>query len=214
LIRRRISTLDACPLNVTHTSGIPPTSLTPVTFVRVRASEAAQLSELATELFDATYGPLCRAADVDAYMAESLTPSTLLRELTDPRSWVFAAVVNNEWIGYTHVRLAALPEDVTSQQAAGVGTTPMEVARFYVSRKWQGTGVAKAMLTTVVQHAQTQGSPSLWLSVWQENPRAIAFYQKSGFESIGTGKFLMGEELQDDFIMERAVDKLPEQSAE
>ncbi len=200
-------------MNVTNTSGLPATSLTPVTLVRVRASEAAQLSEFATEQFDLTYGPLCRAADVDAYMAEALTPTALLRVLTDPMSWVFAATVNNEWIGYTHVRLSALPEDIVSNHAAGVGTTPLEIARFYVSRKWHGKGIAATMLKTVVQHAQTQGSPTLWLSVWQENARAIAFYQKSEFVSIGTGKFLMGEDLQDDFILERAVEKLPAQTS-
>lgn len=204
---RAASTLAARPLNVIHVPGIPPTSLTPVTFVRVRASEAAQLSEFATEQFDQTYGPLCRAADVDAYMAQTLTPSALLRVLTDPTSWVFAAVVNNQWVGYTHVRLSALPDGLVSHHAARAGTTPMEISRFYVAKRWHGKGVASAMLATIVTHASTQGSPTIWLSVWQENARAIAFYQKSGFVSIGTGKFLMGEDLQDDFIMERAVDQ-------
>jgi ribosomal protein S18 acetylase RimI-like enzyme len=157
---------DGCQLNVKHAPGIPSTNLTPVTFVRVRASEAAQLSEFAIE-----------------------------------------------WVGYTHVRLASLPDGITSSHPLGVGTTPMEIARFYVARKWHGQGVASAMLATVVSQAQTQGAPTLWLSVWQANARAIAFYQKSDFVSIGTGKFLMGEDLQDDFIMERAVGKLPTQAS-
>ena len=203
------SPLNARPLNVLPAHGILPTSLTPVTFVRVRASEATKLSEFATEQFDQTYGPLCRAADVDAYMAQALSPSALLRELTDPTSWVFAAVVNNEWIGYTHVRLAALPEGVASQHAPVAGTTLLEIARFYVARRWQGQGVAPAMLATIVAHAFAQGAPTIWLSVWQENARAIAFYQKSGFLTIGTAKFLMGEDLQDDLIMERAVSTPP-----
>lgn len=202
-------TLAERPLNAIHAPAFSPTSFSPVTFVRVRASEAALLSEFAIELFDTTYGPLCRASDVDAYMTQSLSPSAWLRDLTDSKSWVFAAVANEQWIGYAHVRLAALPDGIASTHVAAVGTTPLEIARFYVSRKWHGKGVATEMLSTVLSHAATQGSASLWLSVWQENARAIAFYQKSKFETIGTGKFLMGEDLQSDFIMERAVAKPP-----
>lgn len=201
-------------MNATYAPGFPASSLSPLTIVRVRASEAALLSEFSTELFDTTYGPLCRASDVDAYMAHALTPSAWLRELTDPKSWVFAAVIGEQWVGYVHIRLAALPDGIASNHTAGPGTTRMEVARFYVSRKWQGKGIAANLMQTVVSHAQTHGSSSLWLSVWQENPRAIAFYQKSGFAAIGTGTFLMGEDLQSDFIMERAVEKLPAQAGD
>jgi len=180
-----------------------------VTFARVRASEAAQLSEFACDNFDKTYGPLCRAADVDAYMASALTPSEMLRVLTNPTSWVFAAIVDDEWVGYAHVRLAPLPDGIHSQQSSTLGTTSMELSRFYVSRKFQGTGVAQQMLGIVLAHAELQDCPTLWLSVWQENARAIAFYNKWGFASIGEGKFLMGEDWQDDFIMERDVQASP-----
>lgn len=180
-----------------------------VTFARVRASEAAHLSEFARDNFDKTYGPLCRAADVDAYMASELTPSQLLRVLTDPTSWVFAAIVDEQWVGYAQVRLAPLPDGVHSKLPAALSTTPMELSRFYVSRKFHGSGVAQQMLGIVMAHAELQGSSSMWLSVWQENARAIAFYRKWGFETVGEAKFLMGEDLQDDFIMERRVQTAP-----
>ncbi|MEO7359610.1 MAG: GNAT family N-acetyltransferase [Gemmatimonadaceae bacterium] len=176
-----------------------------VTFARVRASEAARLSEFAKDNFDKTYGPLCRAADVDAYMASALSPSELLRVLTNPTSWVFAAIVDDAWVGYAQVHLAPLPDGITSQHARSLSRTPMELSRFYVARKCHGTGVAKQMLGIVMAHAELQGSETMWLSVWQQNERAIAFYKKWGFASIGESKFLMGEDLQDDFIMERAV---------
>ena len=176
-----------------------------VTFARVRASEAARLSEFACDNFDKTYGPLCRAADVDACMASELTPSQLLRVLTSPTSWVFAAIVDDEWVGYAQVRLAPLPDGIQSRHTPALSTTPMELSRFYVSRKFHGSGVAQQMLGIVLAHAELQGSPTLWLSVWQENARAVAFYNKWGFSIIGEGKFLMGEDLQDDHIMERAV---------
>lgn len=180
-----------------------------VTFARVRASEAAHLSEFACDTFDKTYGPLCRAADVDAYMASALTPSEMLRVLTNPTSWVFAAIVGDEWVGYAHVHLAPLPDVIQNQRTSTLSITSMQLSRFYVSRKFQGTGVARQMLGILLAHAELQGCPTMWLSVWQENARAIAFYNKWGFASIGSAKFLMGEDLQDDLIMERDVQASP-----
>lgn len=198
-----------------------------VTFVRVRASEATRLSEFARDNFEKTYKPVCRAEDVDAYVAALLSPSVLLGVLTNPAAWVFAAVVDDAWVGYAQVQLSPLPEGVRSASistgtspstgaspstAATPSTasgTPMELARFYVSPEFHGNGVSQQMLDMVLAHAELQGAPAMWLSVWKENARAIAFYRKRGFETIGEGNFLMGEDLQEDFIMERAVQPLP-----
>jgi ribosomal protein S18 acetylase RimI-like enzyme len=45
----------------------------------------------------------------------------------------------------------------------------------------------------------------MWLSVWQKNPRAIAFYQKWGFEIAGTATFTIGSDVQTDWIMGRGL---------
>ena len=49
------------------------------------------------------------------------------------------------------------------------------------------------------------GGDALWLSVWQENARGIAFYRKCGFEVAGTQPFVVGEDVQRDWIMWRPV---------
>ena len=184
---------------------------TNLSITRVRASEAAKLSAFASECFDQTYGPLCRAADVDAYIAQSLSPSALLPVLTDPTSWFFVAAIDDVWAGYVHLQLASLPDGMVSTHTSAPSITPMQVSRFYVSRKWIGSGVAQELLAQVISHATLHGAETLWLSVWIENERAVAFYRKSGFETIGTSTFLMGEDLQNDFIMQRVIPKLPVQ---
>ena len=41
-----------------------------------------------------------------------------------------------------------------------------------------------------------------WLGVWEENHRAISFYQKFGFEKIGVKEFLVGSVVDRDWILE------------
>jgi ribosomal protein S18 acetylase RimI-like enzyme len=39
------------------------------------------------------------------------------------------------------------------------------------------------------------------LGVWENNPKAIAFYTKWGFENVGVHTFVLGSEEQRDFIL-------------
>jgi diamine N-acetyltransferase len=41
----------------------------------------------------------------------------------------------------------------------------------------------------------------LWLGVWERNPRAIAFYAKSGFSEVGIHDFLVGTDRQTDRVL-------------
>ncbi|MET9488232.1 GNAT family N-acetyltransferase [Nocardia sp. NPDC006630] len=60
-------------------------------------------------------------------------------------------------------------------------TAERELSAMYVRAAWYGTGVAHALMEKVLaQDADT----SLW--VFEENPRARAFYRKYGFELDGT----------------------------
>jgi GNAT superfamily N-acetyltransferase len=176
-----------------------------VSITRVRASEAAQLSGFSSRCFDQTYGPLCRAADVDAHIAEFLSASAWLTVLTGATSWVLAAVIDDQWAAYSHLQLAALPEGTASMHASAPSVTPVEICRFYIARKWHGQGVAAALLSEVFTHAAAHGAESVWLSSWQENARANAFYAKWGFGKIGTTTFVMGEDVQQDFLLQRVL---------
>jgi diamine N-acetyltransferase len=41
----------------------------------------------------------------------------------------------------------------------------------------------------------------MWLSVWERNPRAIAFYGKCGFRMVGSKDFWVGSDRQTDHVM-------------
>ena len=53
------------------------------------------------------------------------------------------------------------------------------------------------VLTTVDQVK----SDCLWLGVWEDNPRAIAFYKKYDFTVVGEHIFTVGTDPQRDLIM-------------
>ena len=54
--------------------------------------------------------------------------------------------------------------------------------------------------------AEKRSCDTIWLGVWEHNPRARAFYRKWGFVEVGTQLFQLGDDLQNDLLMQRPVE--------
>ena len=49
--------------------------------------------------------------------------------------------------------------------------------------------------------AREVGGQTVWLGVWERNPRAIAFYLKSGFVDRGSHDFFAGQDRHTDRVL-------------
>ena len=54
-----------------------------------------------------------------------------------------------------------------------------------------------------MEFALEKGKKYLWLGVWEKNCKAIQFYKKLGFVRIGIHDFVMGDEIQKDYLMRK-----------
>ena len=52
------------------------------------------------------------------------------------------------------------------------------------------------------------GAETLFLGVWERNPRALRFYEKHGFRAVGTQIFRVGSDDQTDIVMARSIVRL------
>ena len=74
-----------------------------------------------------------------------------------------------------------------------------------MDRPWHGQGIAQRLMDSVSDIARRRGAETLWLAVWEFNPRAVAFYRKCGFVDVGSKAFILGTDRQTDRVMERAI---------
>jgi len=155
--------------------------------------DAQELSRLARATFIETYGDLNRPEDTERHLQEFFTPERQLRELSDNRIAILLAFAGDALAGFAHVEARTPPACVADPAA-------LALARLYVRRCWQGQGVAGALLASAIESARATGAQVLWLSVWEHNPRAIAFYRKTGFSCVGTMDFTVGSDVQNDFV--------------
>jgi ribosomal protein S18 acetylase RimI-like enzyme len=157
-------------------------------------ADADALAAFGERMFRETFGPYHRAADMDAYCRVTYAIDKVRRELGDPERHTIVAVHAGAIIGYVQLHAAPAPACVS-------GPAPLEVLRFYVDGAWHGRGVAQSLMARIAAAAEARGAQTLFLLVWEQNQRAIAFYQRQGFRSVGTQPFPLGGDRPLDYVM-------------
>ena len=157
--------------------------------------DAAVLAALATRTFTDSFAAYNKPEDVEAYLAKSFTPAQIERELSDPRSTFFLAEVGSMAAGYAKLRDGEVPSCVS-------GSRPIEIHRLYALESWHGRGVGSALMNACLDRARRSGCDTVWLAVWDRNPRARNFYRKCGFADVGSKIFQFGSDAQIDVVMQ------------
>lgn len=165
---------------------------------RAGPADALRLAEFARRTFAETFGPENLPEDMAAFLDASYGVEQQAKELTDPAYITLLVDVGSELAAYAQVRRLTHPDCVT-------GPSPVELYRFYVDRPWHGRGVAQQLMDGVQLAADELGGKTLWLSVWERNPRALAFYGKCGFADVGSAPFYVGSDRQTDRILAKDV---------
>ena len=167
---------------------------------RGRPDEAGELSVFAERVFREAFAAQNRVADLDMYLRNAYGPRQQLAELNDPQITTLVAEVEGRMAGFAQVRPGKAPPCVE-------GSAPIELWRFYVDRPFQGLGVAGTLMQAVVEAAMDRNARTVWLGVWEQNPRAQAFYRKCGFADVGKQPFQLGGDTQTDRVMARPLDQ-------
>jgi diamine N-acetyltransferase len=161
---------------------------------RATRADASLLAELAARTFAETYAAYNDPDDMAAHLTAKYSETTQREELADPAATYLLAELEGRPVGFAYVVADRSP-------GAILMNAPVELVRFYVVSDWHGRGVAQRLMDACVAEARRRGGRTLWLAVWQENPRAIAFYRKAGFRLVGTTTFRLGSQVQDDDVM-------------
>ena len=165
--------------------------------IRVRrgtSGDADLLTEMGARLFCETFAADSRPDDLAAHLAATFSPEIQRRELASDDFAYFVAELGGEPIGYALLRRCPPPPCVT-------GPDPIELGRIYVEHQRHGSGTAVALMEALLAEARARRARTIWLGVWATNRRAVRFYEKSGFRSVGTHTFWFGSDPQTDQVM-------------
>lgn len=169
---------------------------TVLSFRLAEPGDASALATLAERTFRDTFALGNNPADLEQHCSASFGADIQLKEIQDPNIVTILTESENRFAGFAQLHLCSPKDCVPS-------ANPCELHRFYVSGEHHGRGLAQVLMQRVLDTAQQTPAQSIWLGVWEENARAITFYQKFGFKVVGNHTFLFGSDPQSDLVMLR-----------
>lgn len=166
-----------------------------ITIKEASTADAALIADMSRQTFYETFAANNSKEDMDKFMNEQFTREALMTEVGAEGNIFLLAYVNGEAAGYARLRNAETAELPNS----------IELARIYNDSGMIGKGVGKALMDACIGKAKQLNRECIWLGVWEKNERAIRFYEKAGFVKFGEHDFLLGNDLQRDWLMKKQI---------
>jgi ribosomal protein S18 acetylase RimI-like enzyme len=164
-----------------------------VTIRPAHAADAQVLAVLGATTFYETFRPFNTEEDMNAYISKAYNEVVVLANLQNPQIKYAIAFDGDTAIGYIKLLL-----DATHPKLIG---KTIELEKIYVLQSYLGTGAGKELMHYALNLARNENALHLFLGVWNENERAVAFYRKAGFEVFDNRSFQLGSRLCEDYMM-------------
>lgn len=156
--------------------------------------DLAALQAIGRKTFAETFAASNSEENLAAYLEEGFSEDKLGAELRNENSQFYFALQKENVIGYLKVNWG-------DAQSENQDPNALEIERIYVLQQYHGTQVGALLYQQALAIANARKAPYIWLGVWEENPRAIRFYQKQGFVEFGEHIFQLGDDAQRDVLM-------------
>ena len=169
------------------------------------AADLSELADVAARTFPLACPPSVTPVNVAAFIAEHLSEQRFGDYLADPDRIVLTARDGHRMSGYAML-IRGVTDDDAVQRAVPLRPA-IELSKMYVMPDDHGAGVSAALMAAALDSARALDAACVWLGVNQENRRAQRFYGKHGFTTNGTKTFRLGDHVENDYVMVRALER-------
>jgi ribosomal protein S18 acetylase RimI-like enzyme len=168
---------------------------------RAVSGDAAALALVGAATLLETYTELVQGPDLIAHARNKHAETLYAAWITDPDVCIWIAETQTAApAGYLVLIPATLP--IGSPEPGDV-----EVLRIYVLSRYQHTGLGHALMQHAIAEARARAAPRLILGVNKDNTKALAFYARQGFKTIGRRDFPVGNAIFDDLVVSLNLQK-------
>lgn len=158
-----------------------------------RPDDAHALSAVASRTFALACPPSTPAHELTSFIETQLQPVHFVEQLHADGKTVLVVEHAGAVVGYSLANQSPGPVGVE------VADHLPELTRCYLLPEMHGSGAAQQLFDATLK--LLQGPVRLTVSI--ENPRAVRFYTRNGFATVGTTTFACGAEMHRDFVMVR-----------
>lgn len=168
--------------------------MNPIEITEVTINEINELQKIGRQTFHETFADSNSEENMKSYLENDFSIEKLSREVNNENSEFYFAKIDNKVIGYLKVNFGESQTELKDNKA-------LEIERIYVLKEFHGKNVGQFLYNKAIEVAEQKSSEYVWLGVWEQNPRAIRFYEKNGFEVFDKHIFKLGNDEQIDIMM-------------
>ncbi len=161
-------------------------------------NDAVLLGNLGAQTFTDAYAAYNTKEDLEAYLSKSFSVAQLESELQNPNTAYYLCFDGDIAMGYLKLNLSEACEAFECNNA-------IELQRIYVTKEYYRKKAGNVLMQFALEQSIQNAFEYLWLGVWKENHRALAFYQSWGFETIGERSFKVGSKIYEDFYLRKKI---------
>ena len=161
-------------------------------------TDLENLQKISITTFRETFEEVNSEEDMQKYLDENLSLERLKSELENPDSEFYFIENENKNLGYLKLNFG-------NAQTEKVEENYFEIERIYVLKAFLGQKIGQILFDKAIEIGREKNLEYVWLGVWEENHRAIKFYEKNGFEIFGKHDFVLGEDVQTDLLMKMKI---------
>lgn len=150
--------------------------------LHIRAASRSDLpiiAALATQVFLDTYATDGVRLDLAEEAFSEYGREKFAKRFAEPQRTFILAERDAGVVGFAELLLQPLP----APNSEIVGS---ELIRLYIQPKAQRLGIGAALLKRSEALAEQAGLPAVWLTAWDGNAQALAFYAAQGYTVVGT----------------------------
>jgi ribosomal protein S18 acetylase RimI-like enzyme len=163
---------------------------------KANAGDAPLIADMSRQTFYDSFAAANTKEDMDKFMNDQFSRESLINEVVNNDGIFFIAFEGEEALGYVRLRDGEYHNEFNSLPS-------IEIVRIYAVQSAIGKGVGSALIKKSIETANELNRKIIWLGVWEHNQRAIGFYTKWGFEKFGEHDFVLGSDVQTDWLMKK-----------
>lgn len=144
--------------------------------------DALTIAAVAIQVFLDTYATEGVRPDLAAEAFAEYSAEAFASRLQQPGRRFVLAEQGSGLVGFAEVQLTPL--------AAPVGTVVgAELVRLYIQPGFQRQGIGRRLLRKAEEICVAAAINSMWLTAWEGNSRALAFYKTHSYQDIGVTSY-------------------------
>ena len=156
------------------------------------------LQKIYRQTFFETFSEQNSEENMRIFLDKAYSEEKLKSEIEDKESETFLAVENQKTLGVLKINTG------NAETESGLENS-LEIQRIYILKESKGLGIGTFFMNLAEKKARELGVSFIWLGVWEKNFPAQKFYTDKGFRRFSEHAFVLGDDIQTDFLMKKEL---------